>query len=560
MSISAQSKKTAHSTGLKAPSQADLKRRLIANRFDAAHNHAALAKKRLPVMAIHFFLLALLIGGIVCVLLLEITYRRELQQLVKQEYVLQQQHNSLTACQQKQRSVERLWYAFQAAETAEAWVAFRQAWSALEKDIQDLQPLAEDQLAQEPYTQLKLLVGGTSRTLPHAYILTKDGDRNRPDASDWQANLPLFSPDIPPFQMLDDILTDAISQANIITRDLAEKRFHMQQTRLRNLQITCAILALGVVGHLVLLYWIQGRPLRHLTQIARQVRDGDLSARATVNSGGAIHGLAADFNVMLTSLEATLSAEAKLIEQLKLQARELDLANQHKSQFIATISHELKTPLNAIIGFTDILQAGLHGPLTDKQSEYTQRMEKAGKHLLAIISDLIDLAKLDLGKLEFNLGDVDAVAETMAVVDLMQDEAKLRELSLITKLPEQASVHADSKRLRQILLNLLSNAAKFTPAGGSITVSLMQQADQWLWTVEDTGIGIPADDLETIFGDFVQLDNKLNRKQDGTGIGLALSRRLARTMGGDLFLTSEPDKGTTCHLLLPVGSVTAEEG
>ena len=495
-----------------------------------------------------------------CVLLLEITYRRELQQLVKQEYVLQQQHNSLTACQQKQRSVERLWYAFQAAETAEAWVAFRQAWSALEKDIQDLQPLAEDQLAQEPYTQLKLLVGGTSRTLPHAYILTKDGDRNRPDASDWQANLPLFSPDIPPFQMLDDILTDAISQANIITRDLAEKRFHMQQTRLRNLQITCAILALGVVGHLVLLYWIQGRPLRHLTQIARQVRDGDLSARATVNSGGAIHGLAADFNVMLTSLEATLSAEAKLIEQLKLQARELDLANQHKSQFIATISHELKTPLNAIIGFTDILQAGLHGPLTDKQSEYTQRMEKAGKHLLAIISDLIDLAKLDLGKLEFNLGDVDAVAETMAVVDLMQDEAKLRELSLITKLPEQASVHADSKRLRQILLNLLSNAAKFTPAGGSITVSLMQQADQWLWTVEDTGIGIPADDLETIFGDFVQLDNKLNRKQDGTGIGLALSRRLARTMGGDLFLTSEPDKGTTCHLLLPVGSVTAEEG
>jgi signal transduction histidine kinase len=230
-----------------------------------------------------------------------------------------------------------------------------------------------------------------------------------------------------------------------------------------------------------------------------------------------------------------------------------EAANRAKSEFLANMSHELRTPLNAIIGFSSIMQQGMFGKLNDKYAEYAGMVCDSGTHLLAIINDILDLAKAESNKLELREEDVDiarVVALSSTIVREMADRAGVNyEVTMADVLPH---VRADSARLRQILINLLGNAVKFTPSGGKVSLSAEVTPDGALqFRIADTGIGIPKDKIEVAMSPFGQVDSRLARKFEGTGLGLPLTKRLVEMHGGTFELSSEPGRGTVATVRLP---------
>ena len=228
-------------------------------------------------------------------------------------------------------------------------------------------------------------------------------------------------------------------------------------------------------------------------------------------------------------------------------------ASQAKTAFLATMSHELRTPLNAIAGYAELLEMGIHGPITEQQREAIRRIQRSERHLLGLINDVLNFAKLEAGRVEYALTDVsvcEAVDALEPLVDMQLRAKSLRYDRSECRSPECA-VRADGEKLQQILLNLLSNAIKFTPVGGAVTVRCRREGGMIAVIVEDTGIGIAADRIEDVFAPFVQIDRRLNTPHEGTGLGLAISRDLARGMGGDLTLTSTVCVGSAFMLTLP---------
>jgi len=230
-----------------------------------------------------------------------------------------------------------------------------------------------------------------------------------------------------------------------------------------------------------------------------------------------------------------------------------EAANRAKSEFLANMSHELRTPLNAIIGFSSIMQQGMFGKLNDRYAEYAGMVCDSGTHLLSIINDILDLAKAESNKLELREEDVDiarVVALSSTIVREMAEKAGVNyDVTMAEVLPH---VRADSARLRQILINLLGNAVKFTPSGGKVSLSAEVTPDGALeFRITDTGIGIPMDKMDVAMSPFGQVDSKLARKFEGTGLGLPLTKRLVEMHGGTLELRSEPGRGTIATVRLP---------
>ncbi|MBI4390437.1 MAG: GAF domain-containing protein, partial [candidate division NC10 bacterium] len=254
---------------------------------------------------------------------------------------------------------------------------------------------------------------------------------------------------------------------------------------------------------------------------------------------------------------ARLFAEQKeysvgLEERVRARTAELEAANRAKSQFLANMSHELRTPLNAIIGFSALLEEGQHGPLTEKQRRFVGHVQTSGKHLLAVINDILDLTRVEAGKLELALEPVDLAAVIEEALTLVREGAFAKKLSLTAELPDGIRpAVADPVRLRQILYNLLSNAVKFTPEGGTVTVGAERDGEGVTVWVRDTGIGISPEDQERIFREFEQVDNSFSRQYQGAGLGLALTRRLVELHGGRIRVESTPEKGSTFTFTLP---------
>jgi signal transduction histidine kinase len=257
--------------------------------------------------------------------------------------------------------------------------------------------------------------------------------------------------------------------------------------------------------------------------------------------------------------QALAEANAARLEAER-QRQEAERANLAKSQFLATMSHELRTPLNAIAGHVQLVELGVHGPLTGAQADALDRAQKAQRHLLGLINDVLNFARLETGRVEYVLRAVDVAHEAAEVVAMMEPQAEARRLTLELRTRAAPCVAwADPEKLRQILLNLLSNALKFTPPGGRVTVDLPtrragEPAAQVYVRVRDTGVGISRDRLARVFDPFVQVHaerNPFTREQDGTGLGLAISRDLARGMGGDLRARSAEGRGTAFTLALP---------
>ncbi|HEX8849455.1 MAG TPA: ATP-binding protein [Gemmatimonadaceae bacterium] len=233
-----------------------------------------------------------------------------------------------------------------------------------------------------------------------------------------------------------------------------------------------------------------------------------------------------------------------------------ETANRAKSEFLAAMSHELRTPLNAIGGYAQLLDIGIHGPMSEDQHRALARIQRSQQHLLSLINDVLNFAKLEAGRVEYDIGEVELSRVLATVAPMVEPQLGEKTLAYHVHVPADLRVHADAERVQQIVLNLLSNAIKFTDAGGTIDVDaelLAGTPAMVALRVRDTGIGIPKDKQESIFDPFVQAHRNLTRSTEGTGLGLAISRDLARAMRGELSVSSEVGQGATFTLTLPAG-------
>ena len=239
-------------------------------------------------------------------------------------------------------------------------------------------------------------------------------------------------------------------------------------------------------------------------------------------------------------------------EEMQTQRRLADEANQAKSKFLAVMSHELRTPLNAIGGYTQLIEMGVHGPLTEEQRTALDRIRRSQMHLLRLINDVLNLSRIEAGRVDYRISDVPLAEVVRTVLPMVEPQMAAKGITSRTVLDKAPVVRADREKLEQITLNLLTNAAKFTPAGGTVTVRVRDDAveQRVCLDVEDTGIGISPDMQKEIFEPFVQVsaDNRI----EGSGLGLAISRELARGMDGDLTVKSVPGEGSVFTVLLPV--------
>jgi signal transduction histidine kinase len=244
---------------------------------------------------------------------------------------------------------------------------------------------------------------------------------------------------------------------------------------------------------------------------------------------------------------------ARLFREIQEKSAQLEVANKHKSDFLANMSHELRTPLNAIIGFSEVLSEKMFGELNEKQADYMKDIHESGKHLLSLINDILDLSKIEAGHMDLEISSFDLPSALSNAMTLVRERAQRHGIQLGLKLDKRlGELQADERKFKQIVVNLLSNAVKFTQDGGRVDVSAKLDTDKVEVAVKDTGIGIAPEDHKAVFEEFKQVGRDYTRKAEGTGLGLALTKRFVELHGGEIRLESAPGKGSTFTFTLPV--------
>ena len=314
-------------------------------------------------------------------------------------------------------------------------------------------------------------------------------------------------------------------------RDIADE--HSYQSRVREILIRCGYRSVLAV------------PL---------LREDHLLGALAVNRNSA--GEFAPEVIELLKTFATQSAlaiqNARLFREIEDKSRELEIASQHKSEFLANMSHELRTPLNAIIGFSEVLAERLFGEINEKQAEYLSDILESGRHLLSLINDILDLSKIEAGRMELEPTDFDLPAAIENALILVRERAQRHGITLGRTVDERLGmIRADERKVKQVLLNLLSNALKFTPDGGTIDVLADIDDGEVKISVRDTGVGIAPEDQKAVFEEFRQVGTA-SKKVEGTGLGLAISRKFIELHGGKIWVESQVGTGSTFAFTLPL--------
>jgi signal transduction histidine kinase len=234
-------------------------------------------------------------------------------------------------------------------------------------------------------------------------------------------------------------------------------------------------------------------------------------------------------------------------------SRALEIASGHKSEFLASMSHELRTPLNAVIGFSDVLLERMFGELNERQEEYVRDIRDSGRHLLDLINEILDLSKVEAGRMELEPVALSLPEVLEQALSLVRDRAARQSLTVELEIdPEVGVVWADEVKLKQVVVNLLTNAVKFTPSGGSVAVTAWLEGEDAVVLVRDSGIGIAAEDQTRIFEAFQRGDRRAST--EGTGLGLTLSKRFVELHGGRIWVESAAGSGSTFGFAIPVGT------
>lgn len=359
----------------------------------------------------------------------------------------------------------------------------------------------------------------------------------------------------------DDVIlaSDTIQLANTNLTAVAETPYANATAVAMDVRdLALAVMAGAVIISTLIIIFVVSRvvrPIISLSRAAQAIQAGDFSRRVQVRGSDEVGQLEVAFNEMSAAVQ---KREADLIEQadaLRVATARAKEAARVKGEFLANVSHELRTPLNAIIGFSDMLLAGMSGELNEKQQHKMGRLKENGMRLLALINDLLDLTRIESGRLEMVEKEFSprALAERIsAQMESIAVESSLKfETVIEPDVPETLS--GDEKRVEQVMTNLLSNAFKFTKEGSVVlNISANQEDHTWTLAVTDTGIGIPPHAINVIFEEFRQLDGSYTRAYKGSGLGLAITRNLVRMMGGKISVKSTLDVGSTFTVVLPM--------
>jgi signal transduction histidine kinase len=289
----------------------------------------------------------------------------------------------------------------------------------------------------------------------------------------------------------------------------------------------------------IVLSWSLIGPLQRTEERLAEIASGDFSRHLDVPNRDELGALAANLN--------------RMNDELGRPYEELESVSKHKSEFLANMSHELRTPLNAIIGFSEVLQQQMFWQLNEQQLGYVDDVLDAGRHLLSLINDILDLSKVEAGKMELDLADVSLPETLQSGLTMHGERATKGGITLGLNIePDEIVIRADERKVRQVVFNLISNAVKFTPSGGRIDVSAQLTDGLVEVAVTDTGSGIPPEDQEVIFEEFGQARGDGTGRPEGTGLGLPLSRKFIELHGGRLWVESVEGEGSTFRFTLPV--------
>jgi signal transduction histidine kinase/CheY-like chemotaxis protein len=349
-----------------------------------------------------------------------------------------------------------------------------------------------------------------------------------------------------------------------VVKGLRSIRIHLDQTlvgRAAKERRPIAVPNLAVVEldpHLRILFEDGWRSLAAVPMLREDQIVGCLVVRRKTT--GLFFDETLDLLETFASQSALALLNAQLYRELKEQSLELELASQHKSEFLASMSHELRTPLNAVLGFSEVLLERMFGDINERQEEYLRDIHSSGAHLLELITEILDLSKVEAGGMELEFSSVDLRTLLEDCVSMLRERATTHGIELgVAVLDEVGVVYTDELRLKQVVLNLLTNAVKFTEDGGTVGVRAVRRATEVEVTVSDSGIGIPETDRERIFESFQQGARGTTR-EEGTGLGLTLSRKIVELLGGRMWLQhSEVGVGSTFSFTLPARVGEADE-
>ena len=355
--------------------------------------------------------------------------------------------------------------------------------------------------------------------------------------------------------------------AGVVQITISDKTLQEELNKNRAILITNAIITvfLAMIVSYVIVRYVIVKPLKHLRDVSDEISHGNIALRAEIHTGDEFEELALAFNCMLRHL-ITIQQELRnvnadldqKVDQLAQANMRLYEMNRLKSDFLATMSHELRTPLNAIIGFSEVLES--IPSLDEKQQRYVKNIQTSGRVLLEMINDILDLAKIESGKMEVRLSDFRIEHVITAQCDMARPLAERKNIDLETQIePGLPDLFQDQAKVQQILNNLLSNAIKFTPEGGRIVISASRASgSEMLLKVTDTGVGIADEDQVAVFEKFRQgrsvltRGDAITREYSGTGLGLSIVRELCKLLGGEITLESQLGKGSTFTVRLPI--------